>query len=1050
MLSGLANNTSYTVSYSKDGTPVAPVSLTTSSSGVLIIDNLTSGIYNQVSISLNGCSRVDAQTLTLTAPNAPTFSVTKTDIASCGGTGNLMLSGLINNSSYTISYNKDGTPVAPVSLTTSSSGVLIIDNLTSGIYNQVSISLNGCSRVDAQTYTLTAPNAPAFSVNKTDITTCGGTGNLMLSGLANNTSYTVSYSKDGTPVAPVSLTTSSSGVLIIDNLTSGIYNQVSISLNGCSRVDAQTLTLTAPNAPTFSVTKTDIASCGGTGNLMLSGLINNSSYTISYNKDGTPVAPVSLTTSASGVILISDLTAGMYSDVTVALNGCSRVDAQTYTLTAPNAPTYSISKNDITSCGSNGSLDVSGLSSNTNYTISYSKDGNPVAPISITSSASGSLVISNLTPGDYSQITLANNGCSRTDANLFSFTNPTTPNFTVAKSDILSCSGFGNITLSGLVPGSSYQLSYTYSSTNVSPISVVANQNGTIQLLNLSSGDYSNMKLLASNNCSTTYQQLVSIVDLSNNSGDMWYSDSDGDTYGNPLISQQSCIQPNGYVSDNTDCNDNDATLNPLSKWYADADGDNYGNLQEILISCTQPIGYVINNFDCNDTDASISPITIWYADTDADNYGNPLISQIACSQPAGYVKDNADCDDNNVALNPTTIWYEDADHDGYGNLSIYQISCIQPVGYVNNTNDCNDADATIDPNTMWYADSDGDSYGNPSISLMGCVKPAGYVRDNTDCNDSDVLINPITVWYADADNDGFGTLTVTQVGCSPPIGFTLDDTDCDDLVQGKTVPAKPILNNPIGTVCIGSVGQIEVENPDADILWVWSAPIGIIVSSSSSVAMVSSSTSTTQTIEVTAVTGCGTSPTLQIPITFSSSPSIPTSILGTEEICPDSRVTFSTPVIQGATTYTWTVPSGFTIIQGQNTELITVDIGSAISTPTSVLVQTSNTCGISQPISLNLIDGKCAQDPLFIPNVFTPGSSDENGVWTIDGAQDYPDLVIKIVNRWGSPIFESIGYGNPWDGTFNGKLLPTGTYYYSIDLRNGSKPRTGSVTIVY
>jgi gliding motility-associated-like protein len=86
----------------------------------------------------------------------------------------------------------------------------------------------------------------------------------------------------------------------------------------------------------------------------------------------------------------------------------------------------------------------------------------------------------------------------------------------------------------------------------------------------------------------------------------------------------------------------------------------------------------------------------------------------------------------------------------------------------------------------------------------------------------------------------------------------------------------------------------------------------------------------------------------------------------------------------------------------------------------------------------------------LNIPNAISPNHDGFNDVWNIGLTELYPNLEIKIFNRWGEIVWRSEkGYPHPWDGTSNGSPLPVDSYHYIIDLHNGSKPTLGSVTIL-
>ena len=101
--------------------------------------------------------------------------------------------------------------------------------------------------------------------------------------------------------------------------------------------------------------------------------------------------------------------------------------------------------------------------------------------------------------------------------------------------------------------------------------------------------------------------------------------------------------------------------------------------------------------------------------------------------------------------------------------------------------------------------------------------------------------------------------------------------------------------------------------------------------------------------------------------------------------------------------------------------------------------------CTESDTVLIELVED------ITVYNAFSPNGDFVNEFFEIDNASKYPDIVVQVFNRWGSRIFYSEGYSDAqrWDGTYNGKDVPVGTYYYVVIPRPDATPISGNVTII-
>ncbi len=82
------------------------------------------------------------------------------------------------------------------------------------------------------------------------------------------------------------------------------------------------------------------------------------------------------------------------------------------------------------------------------------------------------------------------------------------------------------------------------------------------------------------------------------------------------------------------------------------------------------------------------------------------------------------------------------------------------------------------------------------------------------------------------------------------------------------------------------------------------------------------------------------------------------------------------------------------------------------------------------------------------VPNFFTPNGDGYNDTWEIPFMTQHPDARIRIYDRFGTLMTSYLYREGGWDGTRNGEPAREDTYWYVIELNNGSRPLKGPVTV--
>ncbi len=419
-------------------------------------------------------------------------------------------------------------------------------------------------------------------------------------------------------------------------------------------------------------------------------------------------------------------------------------------------------------------------------------------------------------------------------------------------------------------------------------------------------------------------------------------------------------------------------TALPNVTYYQDADMDAYGNPGISQVSCTgAPIGYVTNNTDCNDGNAAVNPGATEVCNSIDDDCDGTIDEGFDVDND-GYTSCNGDCDDNNSAVNPAASEICNGIDDNCNGLTDDNVPALPNVGAIGGT-----AAACL-PGVA----------GSTSYSVAPVVGattyvwsvPAGFTIATGQGTTS------ITVsWTGTAMQSGIsGSLCVYAADAC--VNTAPSCVSIDYQVAAPVTP--PSISGP-GKVCPGDVVVYSVAAVNRATSYAWTVPATMTITSGQGTNVINVQVNAGfigGSVNVVASNVCGTSPTRSKSLT-QNLPATPTAILGQKEgLCNTTGNAFSIPAVANATSYNWGITGG-TIVTGQGSNGITVDVATLIGSG-SITVQAMNGCGTSLTRTLTIKGSPARPEPITGNVSVCDNTTEPYSVATVAGADAYTWVV--------------------------------------------------------
>ena len=311
--------------------------------------------------------------------------------------------------------------------------------------------------------------------------------------------------------------------------------------------------------------------------------------------------------------------------------------------------------------------------------------------------------------------------------------------------------------------------------------------------------------------------------------------------------------------------------------------------------------------------------------------------------------------------------------------------------------------------------------------------------------NPANIAVNSAeTIVNASCTNLTAGSITINATGAIAPYSYSLNggafqaSNTFTGLTQGpKTITIRDsycglltktinvgftdnlaLATNNDTLVCAGAPVQMLATTNGTPTTFAWSPSGGLTSTNiSNPIATVNSNSAYTVTASLN---GCVRTRTVNIGIKAN-----PFVNAGPDKTIVDGDdVMLEGSAASNVTSIAWTPNVTLT---GANT--LTPVAKPVITTTYTLTVRNTDNCTSTDNAVVNVIP-YCVK----VMNAFTPNGDGMNDRWLVTiGASCTKQIAVAVFNRYGNVVYKNDNYQNNWEGTYNGKPVADGTYYYTI-----------------